>query len=64
MTFYEWFEHRFPAGTPEGSAARLGQFKDYLEEAWEAGYDQGADDYGYFPDAAPELVGDGSNYDL
>lgn len=41
MTFEEWFEQRFPAGTPEGSAARLGQFKDYLEETWEAGYQEG-----------------------
>lgn len=37
MTFEEWFEQRFPANTPEGSAARTGQFKDYLEEAWYAG---------------------------
>ena len=36
MTFDEWFEHRYPINTPEGSAARTGQFKDYLEEAWEA----------------------------
>ena len=57
MTFEEWFEQRFPAGTPEGSAARTGQFKDYLEEAWKAGYEQSDED-------CPELAGDGSNYDL
>lgn len=36
LTFEEWFEQRYPAGTPEGTAARTGQFKEYLEEAWEA----------------------------
>lgn len=46
MTFEEWFEQRFPANTPEGSAARTGQFKDYLEEAWQAGYADGVEAMG------------------
>ena len=66
MTFEEWFEHRFPANTPEGSAARTGQFKDYLEEAWQSGYEQSDDDYlnPTLDEDCPELAGDGSNYDF
>lgn len=46
MTFEEWFEDRFPRVTAEGSAARLGSFKEYLEEAWEAGYAEGVEAMG------------------
>lgn len=57
MTFEEWFEQEFWQIDEDE------RFVQQMRQAWEAGYDQGAEDYGYFPEAAPELAGDGSNYE-
>lgn len=56
MTFEEWFEQRFPPVSSHMNLVRE-SYREIARAAWEAGYDQGVEDYGYFPEAELELAG-------